>query len=343
MRSTAIRAKTSSVLLKVLLPAGLGLGVTAIMYCREFDLGAIIHFPFTATGLWSILFAILFLGMKDFSLAWRYRLLCEPAHLTWKSAFRTNYLCEFTSAITPSAVGGSALIMAYLYREGVSAGRSTAVMISTLFLDEMLFVTMCPLCLMVFSPGALFGLPTGLSSGLRYTFSIVYILIAIYAFMLYVALFRNPAIIRNLLSALLRLPFLKRYEQRVSLFTQDLEACSREMKSQSVWFWIKAFCITAWAWLSRYAVACALFFPFVGMSRQVLILCRQFIFWVVMMITPTPGGSGVSEYLFTQYFSDMSVAAGDILFITCFWRILTYYVYLFVGFCILPTWMKKKK
>ena len=45
-----------------------------------------------------------------------------------------------------------------------------------------------------------------------------------------------------------------------------------------------------------------------------------------MMITPTPGGSGVSEYLFTQYFSDMSVAAGDILFITCFWRILTYYV-----------------
>ena len=64
--------------------------------------------------------------------------------------------------------------MAYLYREGVSAGRSTAVMISTLFSMKCCCHDVSSVSLMVFSPGALFGLPTGLSSGLRYTFSIVH-------------------------------------------------------------------------------------------------------------------------------------------------------------------------
>ncbi len=328
---------------KVLLSVCLGLGVTLFLYEREFNLGQVILIPFTFVEVLSVVLAILFMAMKDFAFTLRYRMMCRPSLLSWKGAIRTNYLCEFTSAVTPSAVGGSALIMAYLYREGITVGRGVAVMISTLFLDELLFVLVTPVCLMLFPSSELFNLPMGLSSGLRYAFASVYILIVLYVGLLYVALFKRPDLIQKILMKLVKLPLLHRYESAAQHFTEDLAVSGTEMKSQSFYFWIKVFALTVWGWLSRYAVACVLFMPFIPSGKQLLVLCRQLVLWIVMMIAPTPGGSGVSEYLFTQYYSDLSVSAGEILFITCFWRILTYYIYLFVGFSILPSWMKKAK
>lgn len=330
-------------LLKVLLPVCLGVCATVFLYYREFSQGKISSFPFTTMDLVAISVGILFIGMKDFAFTTRFRLMCKPIPLSWLGAIRTNYLCEFTSAVTPSAVGGSVLIMAYLHREGITVGRSTAVMISSLFLDELLFVLVCPLCLLMISSNELFGLPTGLSSGLKCTFAIVYIIVAAYTFLLYFTLFKKQHLIRKVLLYIVKLPFLHRFESSVLKFSQDLEESGIEMKNQPMLFWLKAFVITAWAWMSRYAVACALFFPFIPFKKEILVFLRQLVLWIVMLIAPTPGGSGVSEYLFSQYYSDLSVTASEILFITCFWRILTYYIYLLIGFCILPSWMKKSK
>ena len=69
---------------------------------------------------------------------------------TWRQAFRVNMLCEFTSAVTPSAVGGSSLIVLFLNKEGINAGRSTALTISCLFLDELFLVLACPFALLLF-------------------------------------------------------------------------------------------------------------------------------------------------------------------------------------------------
>ena len=342
MKNIVVSAKPFPFLLKILIPIFIGLSVTILLYSGEFSLGRIDSFPSTLTDGIAVGLAFLFMGMKDFAFSLRYRYMSHPALLSWKGAIKTNYLCEFTSAVTPSAMGGSALLVVYLHHEGITAGRSTAVLISTLFLDELIFVLICPFCLLLFSPNELFGISLGLSSGLKYTFSFVYIVIAVYATLLYIALFRKPEVIQNILSILVKLPFLRRYEPAVLRVSQDIKISSEEMKKQPFSFWIKAFAITSWAWISRYAVACALFFPFIPTGKLILVLCRQFILWIVMMITPTPGGSGVSEYLFSQYYSDMLTTRGDILFITCFWRIMTYYFYLFIGLSILPTWMKKK-
>ncbi len=334
------RSKTLPFLLKVLFPICLGMAVIAFMYCREFKLHQLLSWSFTMSGLLSVALGFMLIGIKDCSLSLRYRLLCSPDNLSWKSAFKTNYLCEFTSAITPSSIGGSALIMIYLYREGISAGRSTAVMVSTLFLDEMFFVLACPFCFLLFPSEKLFGLSVQLSSCLQYTFTFVYILIVAYSLLLYTALFRKPEFIRKVITALQKIPFLKRYKESFSKFTADLETSSKEMKIQSLQFWMKASCATIIAWTTRFAVACALFLPYADVWKQTIILGRQLIMWIVMMITPTAGGSGISEYLFTQYFSDLSVPQKEIIFITCFWRIITYYSYLLVGICIMPSWIR---
>lgn len=62
-----------------------------------------------------------------------------------------------------------------------------------------------------------------------------------------------------------------------------------------------------------------------------------------MMVSPTPGGSGICEFVFSTYYSNMVNNPNVTLLITCIWRIITYYVYLMAGLCILPDWVKRYK
>lgn len=61
-----------------------------------------------------------FMFGRDGGLMWRFRFITDR-ELTWRQAFRVNMLCEFTSAVTPSAVGGSSLIVLFLNKEGINA------------------------------------------------------------------------------------------------------------------------------------------------------------------------------------------------------------------------------
>jgi uncharacterized membrane protein YbhN (UPF0104 family) len=58
-----------------------------------------------------------------------------------------------------------------------------------------------------------------------------------------------------------------------------------------------------------------------------------------MLISPTPGSSGTAEFIFTQFFKEDLGAATFVSNI--FWRLMTYYPYLFLGAAILPRWIKR--
>ena len=62
-------------------------------------------------------------------------------------------LCEFTSCVTPSAVGGSSPGMVFLWSQGINFGRATTLMMTTLFLDELFFRSCTPL-VALFTPDA---------------------------------------------------------------------------------------------------------------------------------------------------------------------------------------------
>ena len=61
------------------------------------------------------------------------------------------------------------------------------------------------------------------------------------------------------------------------------------------------------------------------------------------MVSPTPGGSGVSEYLFSEYYGDMIVGGSMVLVLALLWRILSYYIYLLIGTFMLPSFLSAKK
>ncbi len=119
-------------------------------------------------------------------------------------------------------------------------------------------------------------------------------------------------------------------------------ATSKDLRHRSAGWWIEAFAATTVSWISRYLVVNALFLGFVPSADQLVVFGRQFVVWAILMFSPTPGGSGVSEWLFTEYYGDMLQNAGIALIIALFWRIITYYVYLIIGVCIVPSWLKKR-
>lgn len=328
---------------RILLPAGIGLGVTYWLFRKEFHPEVWRQIHFTAESVVSLLLAFCLIVGRDFWLSWRFRWLARPDRLSWRQAIRVNLLCEFTSAVTPSAVGGSGFIPIFLKGEGIPAGKGTAVTISTLFLDELYFVLLFPVFLLLYPTEALFGRSVALTSAFRLAFILVYVGITAWTALLYIALFHRPDWVGRALLRLFRLRGLHRWAAAAGRMADDLQISAAQLQQFPLSFWVKAFLGTAAAWSCRYLVACALFLPFLPWREQPLVFGRQFILWIVMMISPTPGGSGLSEYVFSAYYSDLLPNASLLLIITCCWRIVTYYLYLLAGISLLPGWIRTFK
>lgn len=331
---------------KVLLPVCIGLGVVVLMFvhdARKEDLSKIlasINFDFH-TIIFIIIGWMFMLG-RDLGLSWRFRALTDH-QLSWKKAFKVDMLCEFTSCVTPSAVGGSSLGMVFLNREGVEFGRATTLMITTLFLDELFFVIACPLVVLFTPASKIFASGSGaFSSGLKMTFWIVYGIIFIWTCILFLGIIVKPEEIRKLLVRLFRLKWLRRWQSSVESLGNNMVATSKELKSKPFGFWLEVFAGTALSWTSRYLVVNALFMAFLpqDVQYQWVILARQFVVWVVLMVSPTPGGSGLSEWLFTEYYADLIPYVGLALIMAIFWRVISYYIYLIIGAILVPSWLK---
>ena len=303
----------------ILLPVIIGLSVITIMFYREFNPALLKDIKFTWQTAFYILLAIFFMFSRDVGLIWRYRYITDK-QLSWNQAFNVNVLCEFTSAVTPSSVGGSSLIVWFLNREGIEAGRSTALMITCLFLDELFLVIATLLILLLFPFNILFSNTTIITSSTKILFFIIYSAIALWTLMLYIALFHKPHWIGNLLRKLFSLRFLKKWCIPIYNLADNLENSSHEISKRPISFWNKAFILTIFSWVSRYLVVVALLLAFNSSG--------------------TPGGSGLSEFMFKEYYSDFFTVTGMALVVAFIWRIITYYMYLLLGTIIVPGWLK---
>ncbi|MCP9612629.1 lysylphosphatidylglycerol synthase transmembrane domain-containing protein [Coprobacter tertius] len=323
----------------VLIPVIIGLVVVGIMFYKEVDPSIFMHLKFTPASVFFIFLAFLLMFGRDLGLMWRYRKVSDN-RLTWRQAFRVNMLCEFTSAVTPSAVGGSSLIVVFLNREGIDAGRSTTLMITCLFLDELFFVISCLLVCLFFSFDDLFGTSVVFTRGVSILFYTIYALITLWTVFLYLALFKKPEWVRSFLNRLFSMKWLRHWQQPVARMADDLVHSSHDIAGRPAKFWAGAFGATIVSWTSRYLVVNALLLAFSSGGNHLLAFARQFVLWQVMAVSPTPGGSGLSEYMFTQYYHDFFPVVGMALVAAFLWRIITYYMYLAIGVCIVPAWLR---
>ena len=121
----------------------------------------------------------------------------------------------------------------------------------------------------------------------------------------------------------------------------NMEATSAWVKGRSLRWWAEVFGGTVLSWFSRYFVVNALFWAFVPSASGLLVFGRQFVVWVVLMVSPTPGGSGISEWLFANYYGDLIGDLGVAAVLALVWRLFSYYIYLIAGVSLLPGYFGK--
>ena len=335
---------------KIILPTLIGLAVVGWFLYTEIDASTLGFLSFTWESIFWIFVAWLFMIGRDLGYIIRIRILTGN-ELTWHQAFRVIMLWEFTTAITPSTVGGTALAVIFLNKEKISVGKSTSVVFATSFLDEFYFVLMLPLLLITIGSKALFitslqGTGMAFLNHLMLLTTIGYAIILIWVIIVGYGLFVNPHVIKKLIIGLFKLPILKRWQDSAVKAGNDIVESSYELRKKSWSFWIKAIAATFLSWTSRYWVVNAILLAFFTINDHFLIFARQLSTRIMMMISPSPGGSGFAELILSRYISDIipvdiAIAGSVALAIAIIWRLISYYPYLIVGALIAPGWIKK--
>ena len=328
-----------SLLLKIMLPVALGLAVVVWMFLREFDLAALSSLHFGPRAVAALVAAVAFMALREAGLTWRFRVLTDR-RLSRRQALRTSLLCEFTSAVTPTTAGGSAMSMVFMHREGIPLGRGTSIMMTSLFLDELFNVLLCPLIFCLAPYGAVFGFDGAFSAGIRASFWAVMAGIVVVTAVIGWGTLIRPEGLRRVVVRLFSFRWLRRWKSRAVASADDMVATGHDLRHRGRRWWLEGMAATAVVWVSRFMVVNALFFGFVPSASQSVVFARQGVVWTLLTVSPTPGGSGVSEWLFTNYYGDLISDISVALVIAVFWRLITYYSLLAAGAVMLPAYLR---
>lgn len=327
----------------IIYPIIIGLGVVGYMIYQDFDSDALASLAFTARSFVWLFIAILFMFGRDLGYVIRLKVL-SGGRLSWIESVRIIMLWEFTSAITPSAIGGTSFAIIYVHKGGMSVGRSSAVVLLTSFLDELYFVVVFPILYLLIGKDlfTIAGVSQSLQNSIFSFFLAGYTLKLAYTIFISYGLFVRPRGLKWIIVKIFSIRWLRKWREAARRTGDDIITSSVELKKSNFLFWLKVVGATFLSWSSRYLVVNAIIMAFFATSDHLLLFARQFVMWVMMLVMPTPGGSGFSEYFFKEYLGEFFPAAGVAIIIALIWRLITYYPYLIIGVIVFPRWLRAK-
>lgn len=311
---------------------------------RKQKLGDILReISWTSTSLVWLLLAILFMVGRDFGYVWRIKILTKNK-LTWGRGTIVIMLWEFASALSPGVIGGTAVAMFIMNKEKIDLGRSTAIVVITAMLDNLFYILMVPFVFLFVAPSLLFPAETGADRGVEFAFWSAYVLFSVLGILLFLSIFKFPRLISSIINFVFRLPILRRWKDKAARTGDEIAITANELKRENWRFWIGSFAATCVSWISRYLVINCILAAFLSIpaGKHLFILAKQLILWLVMRVSPTPGGSGVAEYAFGELMSDFSQSTLLLAGLAIIWRLISYFPYLFIGAFIFPRWIKRK-
>lgn len=299
------------------------------------------------TLLWLVL-ALSMMMLRDVMYMYRIRMLTDK-ELSWKQSFNVVAVWEFASSLTPGVVGGAALAMFILNREKIALGKATALVMITTMFDNLFFLLMIPLVYSLIGHSTFFPpidskVILGVEFGVEGLFWLAYGFVLLFFAFLFVGLLIKPQIVKRFLSSVFSLPFIKRWKSKAIITGQEIELASESLKGKPLSYWVKPFLATAIAWTGRFMVINFIIQGFVslGLSDHFKLYARELGMWILMLVSPTPGGSGVAEYTFTVFLGEF-IPVGTAIIFAILWRLISYYPYLFLGSIVLPRWINKTK
>lgn len=361
---------------RILLAAMIGLAVVVYMFYKDFNAEEFSKITFNSHVYTWLGMAVFFMCFRHFCYMIRLRIITNK-FFSWKKSFELVMMWEFSSAVTPTSVGGAAVAMFAIAQEKLAAGKTAMIVLYTVIIDTFSFLSALLIFFLLFGP-IMIQPESNTISHLVYdsqwgvAFFIAYGMMVIYGGMFFYGVLVNAKRLEAILLWFCKLPFLRRFREKAIKVTDDMDLASEELKQQKWTFHVGTYLTTMSAWASRFMVLNCLIIAFVAFSpnpevqghynafmegqlnlgtfwQQVFIYARQQAMYVIMAVMPSPGGAGVAEYAFKTFHYDYIptdltniASAGTLMVIMAtIWRGLTYYVYLLVGAIVVPNWVSK--
>ncbi|AFM04911.1 hypothetical protein Fleli_2546 [Bernardetia litoralis DSM 6794] len=334
---------------KIYIPVLIGLGVAVYFFLEKVDIPIFLEALGRSNWLW-FLAALIMLLARDAGYISRIRMISNN-ELSWQSSIYIILLWEFASAVTPSVVGGTAVAVFILNREGLSFGKSMAYVMMTALLDNLFFIVFAPLSILLSNSFDFSVFPVISAdmfnefvqkNGLQGAFYVSYSLTVIYALFFAYGLLINPRGFKWLLIKITSINLLKRFRKGAINTGSEMIIAAKTLRGSGASLWVKAILLTFFIWIARYLMLNCLIAAFSPLEvvDHLFVFSRQIAMWIVMLLSPTPGSSGTAEAVFclfyAEYLREEFCAAVGIL-----WRLFYYYPYLFIGALVLPRWLKR--
>lgn len=288
-----------------------------------------------------IVVALLMMVIRDVAYMIRIRILTEK-RLSWKSSVYVILIWEFASALSPGVVGGAGVAMFILNREKIPLGKSTAIVLITALMDNLFYIVVIPIVFIFISQAQLFPEGSETSQGI---FWLGYTIIFTVCTILFLSIFVFPRLIKTIIVTIFRLPFLRKWKDNAIQTGDDVIITSRELSGQKPMFWLSAFGATILSWTARFLVINFILMIAidVGIIDHFLIFGRQLVMWLIMLVSPTPGGSGVAEWAFSEFLGQFSISILVVYGLAFLWRMISYFPYLIIGPILFPRWLRKTR
>jgi uncharacterized protein (TIRG00374 family) len=249
-------------------------------------------------------------------------------------------LWEFSSAVTPSVIGGGLVAIFLFSKEGLSLGKSLAYVIVNGILDNLFFLLAASYSF-VGGYASFFAMTGELSGTVKTIFFTSYAFILTYTVVISSGVFVNPNLLKWILMRTTSMRFLKRWRRSAYQLSKDIMVTSHEFQGKCFSFWFKLLVCTTLTWVVRYAFLNLLIASYAPVSwgEHLAIFCKQIIMWSLMLVPLAPGGSGIAEVSFQAFFEH---TLGDYtLGLLVLWRACSFYLYLTVGAFFLPKWIRR--
>lgn len=287
---------------------------------------------------------LLMMILRDVAYMYRIKVLTGNK-INWRNSFDVIMLWEFSSAVTPGIVGGTGVALYILKKEGLSAGESTATVMLTALFDQLFYIITVPLVILVLGAQNLFPVELqkdffGIVFTVKGIFVIGFVVTLLFGLLFAYGIFIHPDGLKKLLVLIFKIKFLEKWQHKMEEVGNDIIQTSIAFKNKSFLFWMKASLATLISWTARFCLINFLILAFTSSGNHLLIYARQLVMWIVMIISPTPGGTGIAEFAFNGFLSEFT-PFGLAGLLAVLWRLGSYYPYLIIGLLILPKWLKK--
>lgn len=248
--------------------------------------------------------------------------------LGWMASFRVMLCWDFASSVTPSTVGGAPLATYAMTKEGYRLGKSTAIVLYGVLLDQLWFAIAVPILLIA---GLFFNvIPENIGTVGFVSMLLLYAGILVYAGLMFYGVMKNPAAIKKVVNFVFKLPVLRRWQEKVTEETENLEKYSEQLSKKPKIFLLKAFFLSTMSWICRIALPTIVVLSLVP-ADVLLSFLRSLAMNLAFLIVPTPGGSGGVEALFAVFQGPLMERDGYIGLAVFLWRVISYYISIGLG------------